>query len=84
MTNTNLAYFRRRLGEERNAARKSLNGTVRGIHLELADAYEIHLFLCEQLAALKAGEPLNHSGEGAAVIATAGASPTPHEKALAN
>jgi len=80
VTNTNLAYFQRRAAEERNAARDSQNRRVRGIHLELADAYETHWFLLQQLAALKAGEPLSLLGELAAAIATEAACATPHDK----
>jgi hypothetical protein len=71
MMNNDLVYLRCRAGEERSAALKCANSEARGIHLELADAYEFHAFLLEQLAVLKAGhtfacEPSERAGSATA------------------
>jgi hypothetical protein len=53
MMNNDLVYLHRRADEERSAAMNCASSEARGIHLELAEQYEFHVFLLEQLAVLK-------------------------------
>lgn len=58
-----LAYYRRRSGEERAAADRAQDIRVRAVHLQLAQAYE------ERVAALEA----EHPGTRLHLISAAGA-----------
>lgn len=53
---SDLVYFSRRAGQERNAARSTGDRRTREVHLELAQAYEFRLYLLRELAALEANQ----------------------------